>query len=232
MDAKVKDLEMSCRRIAREVAPPNGTRQNHLHDFITEDIGTTSSGHQSQLFSDVVCSVGQKVEKRYKVMVSSKIRESTEAMKTTLKTKIHLTMINVGIKTLKSLKDGRVLIETGSKEEIEILSETINTQCCQTLEAEVVKLRNPNLIIYNIPEEFNKENIEETIRAQNAELALEEGDNKSKLIYRNKRNNWNIVVEVRKKLLQHKIKLGWVICNSEEYLVLVRCFNCSRYNHR
>ena len=57
-------------------------------------------------------------EKRYKLMVKSKLDLSTEEVKTTLLTNINPTSMKVGIRSLKSLKDGRVLIEAGTTEEI------------------------------------------------------------------------------------------------------------------
>ena len=38
--------------------------------------------------------------------------------------------------------------------------------------------------------------------------------------------------ETRKKLLQPKLKMGWLICSVGDYLVAERCYKCSRYNHR
>jgi hypothetical protein len=35
--------------------------------------------------------------------------------------------------------------------------------------------------------------------------------------------------ETRKKLLQTKLKIGWLICNVGDYLVARRFFKCSRY---
>jgi hypothetical protein len=45
-----------------------------------------------------------------------------------------------------------------------------------------------------------------------------------------------MVIEVgsatRKKLVHIKLKIGWLICNVDDYLVAKRCFTCSRFNHR
>jgi len=38
--------------------------------------------------------------------------------------------------------------------------------------------------------------------------------------------------QVRKSLLQNKVKLGWLICKTEAYVSVNRRFKCSRYNHR
>ena len=44
---------------------------------------------------------------------------------------------------MKSLKNGRVLIETTSKEELEALQKNINAKWERKLEANTLKLRNP-----------------------------------------------------------------------------------------
>jgi len=38
--------------------------------------------------------------------------------------------------------------------------------------------------------------------------------------------------ERRKKLLHKKLKIGWLICSVDDYLVAKRCCKCSRFNHR
>jgi len=65
----------------------------------------------------------------------------------------------VGINYLKVLRDGRVQIETGNKEEIEIMTRDINDKCGDNLEVNTHKLRNPRLVIYNIPETISTRNI-------------------------------------------------------------------------
>jgi hypothetical protein len=142
----------------------------------------------------------------------------------------------VGIKAIKALRNGRVQIETGSKEEIEILTQDINEKCGQNLEAHVHKLRNPRLVIYNIPDDISTNNVEETILVQNPKLNLTAGAINPKFVYQTKKRVRNLVIEVsahtHKLMIHKKIKLGWQICSSEDYLGPIRCFRCSRYNHR
>jgi hypothetical protein len=57
---------------------------------------------------------------------------------------------------MKSIRDGRIVIESGSKAEIELLSKQISEKCSQVLEVNITKLRKPNLIIYDIPEDIKK----------------------------------------------------------------------------
>ena len=170
------------------------------------------------------------------ITVTSRDKESTESIKDILKSKIKPAEIKVGINSLKTLRNGTIRIETGSKEDIDILTKDINEKCEGILEAKLHTLRRPKLVIYNVPEDISVQNIEETMQAQNPELNLKTGDVNAKFLYRTRRNTQNLVIEVgsqtRKLLLQTKIKLGWLISNVGDYLVANQCFNCSKYNHR
>jgi len=94
----------------------------------------------------------------------------------------------------------------------------------------------PRLVIRNIPEDITTSNIEGTLINQNPYLSLKAGDNTAKYVYETKKYSRNLVVEVnvhtRKLLLQNKVKLGWTICEVEDYLVATRCFKCSIFKHR
>lgn len=174
--------------------------------------------------------------KRYKLMLKSKGNQSGDDMKNVIRTSINPTALKVGICAMKSLRDGRVMIETNSKEEIDILKTAIDEKCCQLLDVNVPKLWNPNLVIYHIPEEVTIENAENIIISQNPEINLQSGDLKCKFIFKNKKNLRNLVVEVtsqvRKKILNTKLKIGWLICHVDDYIRVNRCFKCSRFNHR
>jgi len=56
-----------------------------------------------------------------------------------------------------------VLIETNSIEEIEALEKGINTKCKGKLEANAHVLRNPRILIINIPEEITIGNLKDTL---------------------------------------------------------------------
>jgi hypothetical protein len=91
-------------------------------------------------------------------------------------------------------------------------------------------------VIYNIPEDISIRNIEDSLLAQNLELNLKTGDIAAKFSYEPKRCTRNLIIEVnaqtRKCLIKREVKLGWLICSIEDYLVANRCFKCSRFNHR
>jgi hypothetical protein len=156
-------------------------------------------------------------------------------MKTLVKTKVNPVDMKIGITTFKGLRNGRLLIETQSKNEFEALSKTINEVCGEELEASTPRRRNPRLIIYNVPDELNIENAKELIMKQNSELCNGDEDITPRYLFKDKRKNNNLVIEVnsttRRKFWRKKMKLGWNMCNVEDYIKINRFYKCSKFNH-
>ena len=73
-----------------------------------------------------------------------------------------------------------------------------------------------------MPEEIKAVNIEKKILEENPELNLQKGSIAANIIYVTKRMLRNTVVEVgaeiRKTLLNKKLRLGWQICKTNNYL--------------
>ena len=149
---------------------------------------------QARLYFEVLG--GKPRQNNYKLTVFSKDCQSPDVIKGVLKAAINPTIIKVGIKSIKSLRNGRVQIETGSKEEVEKLTKDINDKCGQSLQAQAHRRRNPRLVIYNIPEDISTNNAEEIILGQNPELNLTTGDITPKFVYHTKRSTRNMVIEV------------------------------------
>jgi hypothetical protein len=67
------------------------------------------------------------------------------------------------------------------------------------------------------------EGFEETSLTQNPELGTKQGEVAARFMFRTKKGEINMVVEVgpetRKKLFQSKLKMGWLICRAGDYLV-------------
>ena len=227
-------LQLQAYRHPRAMAPvaPSIDRLK-TPEVYKSDTHHPSSGRKMNSYADIVAG---RENKKFKMMIASKLNQTAEATKELLKSKLNPTEMKVGISTLKALKDGRILIEAGSKEEIERIRDSINEKCGKELVAKVQELRNPRIVLYNIPEDVTLDNASKIIREQNSELQLEESDIATKFIYRTKRNTRNIVIEVnshtRKQILNTRMKIGWEICKAADYIHVNRCFKCSRYNHR
>jgi hypothetical protein len=98
----------------------------------------------------------------------------------------------VGINNFKALRNGKILIETNTKEEMETLGKDINTKCGDKLETHIHKLRNPGLAVFNIPDDINTDNFEDALMAQNPDVNLAKGDIKAKFTYETKKHTRNL----------------------------------------
>ena len=71
---------------------------------------------------------------------------------------------------------------------------------------------------------------------QNSELCVENEDITPRYLFKDKRKANNLVIEVnsttRMKFLGTKMKLGWNMCNVDDYIKINRCYKCSKFNHR
>jgi len=61
------------------------------------------------------------------------------------------------------LSDGRILIEAGSKKEIETLGGKIQERFEEELEINIQELRNPRIVIFNITNDGTLESAKDTL---------------------------------------------------------------------
>jgi len=120
--------------------------------------------------------VNKTFSKQFKLTVKSKGDLPPDTILGLPKTKINPTEIKEGINKFKSLKNGRVLKETNIIEELEALEKDINAKRKGKLEIYAHELRNPRLVINNIPEEISIGNVEDALLAPNTDVNLKEGD--------------------------------------------------------
>ena len=144
--------------------------------------------------------------------------------------------MKVGINSLKSLKNGQLLIESGNKQEAETICKTINNKCGEELEANVTRKRNPRIILFNVPEDITVDNCIGCLTTQNEVLKKQEKGMEPNFAFVDRKKNRNLVKELsseaRKDTLSIKIKIGWHMCNWDDYVNIRRCFKCCKYNHR
>ena len=115
----------------------------------------------------------------------------------------------MGIESLKTLRDGRVQIETGSIEVVETLVNSIPDKLGNKIETHIQRPQRRRLEIINIQEEITTDNIEGTPMAGIPELGVGKGEIIPKFTYETKRHPRNIFIEfsaqTRKKLIDNKV---------------------------
>jgi len=133
---------------------------------------------------------------------------------------VNPTQMKVGISALKTLKNGRLLIESEKKSELEEVCKEINEVCGEELESYMPTLKNPRTIVFNVPDDITLENAVQAIVLQNSKLNLNENEIKPKFMFEDSKKHKNLVTEVnsetRKRLVDRKLKIGWHVCNSSD----------------
>jgi hypothetical protein len=122
--------------IAETSSAPARVPSNQLERMVSP-----SGGAKAMLYSVVV--EGKTILNSYKLTVTSKDNETADKIKEMLKSNINPTEIKVGIGSLKTLRDGRVQIETGSIQEAETLTNKIKDKLGDKMETNIQRLRKP-----------------------------------------------------------------------------------------
>jgi len=181
--------------------------RNTIHKVLQSGMGSSCSGDQEATsfglevnFKDIARNVAHSAGRRrysdvladrrqgnvpndskiYKLFVKSKNDESAEYIRTLPKSKVNPTQLKVGTSALKTLKNGQLLIESDKKSELEKVCKKINEVCGEELESYMPTLKNPRIIVFNVPEDIISENAAQAIVLQNSELNLDESETKPK----------------------------------------------------
>jgi len=142
------------RELARSGAPSDAKAAKQLK------AGT----EHGKLYSEALRGKVKHTYTHHILTVSSNESKPADTIKEILKSNINPTEIKVGINALKTLRNGKVQIEAQNKD-IDKLTKDINEKCGDKLTVSVRKLRNPRLVIYDIPEDITIQNIEDKIIA-------------------------------------------------------------------
>ena len=106
--------------------------------------------HLPTLNNKLYCNVDAARDgKKFTLKLRSKENRTPEGIIRILKEKVNPTEIKVGITSLRTMRDGRVLIETGRKTEINLLGDKIGEVCAETLVVNMHTLRKPRMIVLN-----------------------------------------------------------------------------------
>jgi secreted Zn-dependent insulinase-like peptidase len=134
--------------------------------------------------------------------------------------------MKVGISALKTLKNGQLLIEAEKKCELEEVCKKINEVSGEELDCYVPTLKNPRIIVFNAPDDITSENAAQAIVLQNSELNLNESEIKPKFAFEDRKKHKNLVMEInseiRNRIVDRKLKIGWHVCNNADYPSVTR----------
>jgi hypothetical protein len=191
----------------------------------------------------------QDVDKTQHVILLKPTDKSTKSDETYRKVKelINPVKLKIGVKRVKNISDGGVLLECETEEECGKIAKVIETKAKTSYSCSKPIKRMPKIAIYNVPQELEEEFLVDTIISQNQPIKefidnIEADHIKEhlnvKLKLKSKPNAsityiLEISPELRKVIMNqcNGLKIMWNICKFKDYVFIMRYFNCSSFGH-
>ena len=208
---------------------------------MTEDLT-----YKSASFADVVqSSTTEPKVRRTKpvVIVSPKNAEEVKDSEQTLKLIQATTKaksLHFGVNYIKKVRNKSVLLELRDENECKTFVNHIQSSNVDLL-AKVPIKKNPRIIIHGIENSLAEEELVDSILQQNPvinQAMLEENESIKLCIFKVSRNGHSkyAVIEVTPKVYKafvicKKLYIGYIRCNFNDYIPVIRCYNCSGFGH-
>ena len=145
---------------------------------------------------------------------------------------------NHKISNFRNGKDGSVIVECATKENIEVVKNDIKNILGESYSAIVPTPPVPRLKVLGMSDQYSSDVFIDFLKSQNEGITID----KVKVIsaYENSRfkyNKFNVVIEVDKKtydclLAAKKVNVGWDRCHIIPAINVLRCFKCGEFGHK
>ncbi|GIX79771.1 uncharacterized protein CDAR_77421 [Caerostris darwini] len=176
-------------------------------------------------------------KKQHLAVVKPKdVTRSSADTKEFIKKSIDITQVKAGVKKVANLRNGGILIETVSEEDLEKLLKEIenNERITENYKVGKPDKRNPQFICFGVSEETDEATVAKCIKYH---CGVQENSNEVKIVhsYKSQRGmNWIFETApglYKQIMTMNKLNIGWERVSFREYLRPLRCFKCCRFGH-
>lgn len=177
------------------------------------------------------------------VIYPSDSNASSDVTQTFVQECIKPNELKIQIRSLRKIRNGGVVIETNSKEDVEKLKESAPLKSKGYTIANPRK-RLPRVIAYGVPNDTSEDEFIHNLYTLNIEGQLNNYSCQSfkeqvRMSHKSGRRdglycNWILEVpgDVRSLLVnQERAYIGWTSCPIKDFTSVTRCFNCQLYGH-
>lgn len=162
------------------------------------------------------------------------IEQKSDITKTVIKDKICPT--EIAVNGIRKVGKGAIIVECTNKEASEKLIKKVNENLSESYEIKETEAKKPKLKIIGLSTKDDDNVIVDFIKSQN--VGLENSEIKVVKVFQNHRKNgYNCIIQVdgetfKKLMNEQKIFIGWDRCRVTECVDLLRCYNCSGFQHK
>ncbi|XP_035216334.1 uncharacterized protein LOC118189773 [Stegodyphus dumicola] len=212
----------------------------NIEDFIRGVVATekptyASMAKRGRSISKARYRSRQRKNPEHVTIVYPKKEMTSEQVKEKVTRYVDPAQIKVGIKAVKKVNKGGVLIQVNEKEELELLEEAIreNKKLKDIVETKRPQKIKPKIIIYNVDKDIEKADLIDKIKTQNPVLE----DAELEILFpMNGRYGTNWVLSIdpirfKEVMKQRKINIQWTRNSVREYIRVSQCAKCLRFNH-
>lgn len=231
-----KEIKLMIKEIVREEMGGIKQEIEELRKMLTQG-ACGSSGGATRKYSDVI-----KERKEENILIiKPKVQQESEITKKTIKDKIDITKMEIGVTKLRKGGKGTVILGCETEEEKEKLKATVQAAMGEEVKVSEPQKRKPKIKIINVDGDEMKmedEELIDTIKKQNR-IGEESCIHLVKKILRGKNKDTeqgSVIIEVDESthislINRGKINLGWRKCPLFNYISVRRCFKCWGYYH-
>lgn len=209
--------------------------EEQLNLFKDSINGMINSKDNSRSYSEAV-----RKKKNEKIIVKPTEEQNSKKTKDEITEIIEPEKLAIGVKNIKYVKNGGILINCADKESKNKIK-TKMEEVTEKYNIEEPKIKKPTIIVINVEKKYIDKDLGEIKRCISDQNCLLQGENMQKFkvlrkYVKNKSNVGNIILEVENDiyatlLSEERLNIGWKRCKVFEYVNVVRCFKCARYGH-
>lgn len=170
------------------------------------------------------------------IVIKPKSKQECHITKENVCKNLNPSELGVGIKQIKEIKDGGILIKCNTKDEINKIRAEADKKLHENYSIKTPTQKNPKIKIVDINEQMSDETILSSILSQNE--FLNHVDTSLKVIISKRmKTKYMAIIEcdpISFNLIINKERLcvGWSVCRVFEYVSVLRCFKCGAYDHK
>jgi hypothetical protein len=237
--------------IINELKETNG-RQFLQTKQLTEEIAEIKSQLLNKSYASVLKTNNSNVRPKpaRNLVIIRPQNESQDCKQTEMQAKhiIISNKLNIGVKYIKNISKGGVVLDCDANEDTDKIIETIREKSNDIIASKPLR-KMPNIVIYGVSDDISEKDIIDELINKNDAIAAYLNDSttedinqliKIKFKFRRKNksineNNW--VLEIGPKLRSiifnqiKSLRIGFKSCKFSDYFSITRCYNCNGFAH-
>lgn len=193
---------------------------------------------EQRSYSEILKNAKENNKPKYKnlpvLIIKPKKNQTSHKTKLEVQNKVNLINAQATIKKVKEIKNGGIIIQSNTAEEIEKIKQISQEKLKENYNVEISKMRHPKLVLIGTRKNYNNIELLEELRALRY---IDFNDNLTITHTRQSKISKKFIIYLEasgktfSKLVNQEISIGWERCKFKEDYNIFMCFKCCGYGH-